>query len=49
MPAIVCSLGAFTVASIFYAWRAHADLRHKKDRLLRDRIAHLLWAVAHQA
>ena len=49
MPAIVCSLAAFTVASIFYAWRAHAEVRDKKERQIRDRIAHLLWVVAQQA
>jgi len=49
MPAIVCSVAAFTVASLFYAWRGHHDTIVQQHRQLRERIAHLLWVVAHQA
>jgi hypothetical protein len=46
MPAIVCSVAAFTVASIFYAWRAHYETR---ERQLRERVALMLWTMVHQA
>ena len=49
MPAIVCSLAAFTVASIFYAWRAYMFDREKRERSLRDRVAYMLWVMANQA
>jgi hypothetical protein len=49
MPAIVCSLGAFTVASIFYTWRAHYLAFTNHRRQLHDRVAFLLWTVANQA
>ena len=49
MPAIVCSLAAFTVASIFYAWRAQQEVLWKKQRQLRDRVSHMLWVMVNQA
>jgi hypothetical protein len=49
MPAIVCSLAAFTVASIFYAWRAHFETHLKRERQIRQRVAYLLWTVANHA
>jgi hypothetical protein len=48
MPAIVCSLAAFTVASIFYVWRAHYEAYIKKEQRLRQRVAYLLWVMADQ-
>jgi hypothetical protein len=49
MPAIVCSVGAFTVATIFYAWRAHYETHFKQQRLLRERVALMLWTMVNQA
>jgi hypothetical protein len=36
------------VASIFYAWRAHTFVAQRR-RLLHERVAMLLWAVANHA
>lgn len=47
MPAIVCSLGAFSVASIFYVWRAHMVTRLHRQRL-HERVAYMLWVMADQ-
>jgi hypothetical protein len=49
MPAIVCSLGAFTVASIFYTWRALFEAQFKKEQQLRQRVAYMLWIMTTQA
>jgi hypothetical protein len=49
MPAIICSLAAFTVASIFYAWRAHYETHFQRERQLRERVALMLWTMVHQA
>jgi len=49
MPAIVCSVAAFTVASIFYAWRSQQEVLGKRERQLRDRVAHMLWVMVNQA
>jgi hypothetical protein len=48
MPAIVCSLAAFTVASIFYGWRAHHDSLMRRQQL-RERVAYMLWVAANYA
>jgi hypothetical protein len=42
-------VAAFTVASIFYAWRARQEIMDRRERQLRDRVAYLLWMVAEQA
>jgi hypothetical protein len=49
MPAIVCSLAALTVASIFYAWRAHVMTHLQPRRHLHQRVAYMLWVMANQA
>jgi hypothetical protein len=49
MPSIVCSLGAFTVASLFYAWRAHHETIVSEHQKLRQRVTYLLWILANQA
>ena len=46
MPAIVCSLGALVVASIFYGWRSHYEAHMKLDKQLRERVVFMLWAAA---
>jgi hypothetical protein len=48
MPSIVCSVAAFAVASLFYAWRTHDDTIRKQHRQLRKRITFLLWVLANQ-
>jgi hypothetical protein len=37
------------VASIFYAWRAHHETHHKRERQLRERVTMMLWSMANQA
>ena len=49
MPVVICSVAAFTVASIFYAWRAHYETQFKRERHLRDRVALMLWTMVNQA
>jgi hypothetical protein len=46
MHTICCSLAAFTVASIFYTWRAYHDALLKRQRTLRERVAYMLWTMA---
>jgi hypothetical protein len=41
-------LAAFTVASIFYTWRAYIDTMQRR-RQIRERVAYLVWVVANQA
>ena len=46
MQLICCHVAALAVASIFYTWRAYAMDLLGRHRLLRDRVAYLLWTVA---
>jgi hypothetical protein len=49
MLPIWCNGAALAVALLFYAWRAYARLRLRKDRALRARVAYMLWVMAQQA
>jgi hypothetical protein len=37
---------ALTVALIFYTWRTYDQLRRRRGRLLRERVAYMLWVLA---
>ena len=46
MQIICCHVAALSVASIFYAWRSYAVELLGRHRLLRDRVAYMLWVAA---
>lgn len=46
MSPIWSSAAAFTVAVIFYIYRAYALVQERKQRLLRKRVAYMLWVMA---
>jgi hypothetical protein len=46
MQMICCNIAALAVASIYYSWRAYSGGLLVRQRLLRDRVAFLLWMVA---
>jgi len=46
MQVLCCHMAALTVASIFYAWRSYSIELLDRHRLLRDRVAYMLWVVA---
>ena len=46
MPAILNSLTALTVATIYYGWRAYLQLHLRKIGTLHERVAFMLWIVA---
>ncbi len=46
MQLICCHVAALTVASIFYTWRAYAMDLLTRHRVLRDRVAYMLWVAA---
>ena len=41
-----CNVAALTVALLYYTWRAYDQARRARDRVLRQRVAYLLWVVA---
>jgi hypothetical protein len=47
MQLVCCHVAALTVAGIFYAWRTYSLEALARHRLLRDRVAYMLWVAAH--
>jgi hypothetical protein len=41
-------MATLAVASIYYFWRAYEYARQERPRSLHERVAYLLWIVAHQ-
>jgi hypothetical protein len=49
MEAITCNAAALCIAVIFYAWRdTTAEMRQRK-RVLRERVAYMLWMASNAA
>jgi hypothetical protein len=46
MQPIWANVAALAVAVIFYTWRAFQQVRLRKDRALRERVAYMLWVMA---
>jgi hypothetical protein len=46
MQPIWTSVAALAVAGIFYTWRAWHQVQHRRARLLRERVAYMLWVMA---
>lgn len=46
MPLVTCGMAAFTVATIFYAYRAYIEALGHKQRVLRERVTYMLWMAA---
>jgi hypothetical protein len=46
MNPMVCQVAAVTVAMLYCSWRRHQDTIVRKQRVLRERVALMLWAVA---
>ena len=46
MQPIVTNIAALAVASLFYLWRAHHQTRQQRQRVLRERVAYMLWVMA---
>jgi O-antigen/teichoic acid export membrane protein len=40
------NVAALAVALIFYTWRSLDQLRQRRNRALRERVAYMLWIMA---
>jgi hypothetical protein len=49
MQPMWANIAALTVAIIYYTWRNFDDIRRRRDRLLRERVAYMLWTIATRA
>jgi hypothetical protein len=46
MSPIWSSVAALAVAVIYYIYRAYAQVQERKKRMLRQRVAYMLWVMA---
>ena len=46
MQLICCNVAALAVALIYYIWRAYHQTRLARERMLRQRVAYMLWVMA---
>jgi hypothetical protein len=45
-PTLFCQLAALTIAGLYYVWRDVLYRRHLDNRLVRERVAYMLWVAA---
>lgn len=46
MQMLCCNVAALTVALLYYMWRSYHQARMARQRVLRERVAYMLWVVA---
>ncbi len=46
MNPIVCHFAALTVSMLYCLWRRHHELLMRKQRVVRQRVALMLWVIA---
>jgi hypothetical protein len=49
MPVICCNLAALAIAVLFYSWRDGYLCQLQRHRVLRERVAYMLWVAAERA
>jgi hypothetical protein len=49
MPALYGSVATLAVASIYYVWKVYIQARIQREQMLRERVAYMLWVLAHDA
>jgi hypothetical protein len=48
MQTIYCGLCALAVAVIYYGWRGYHQRHEGRQKVLRQRVAYLLWVMANR-
>jgi hypothetical protein len=46
MVLLSCNVAALAVAVLYYIWRGYHQARHARERVLRERVAYMLWVIA---
>jgi len=49
MDFLAISIISLTVVCIYYMWRVYHFTQQQRERVLRERIAYLLWTMANRA
>ena len=47
MTLVTMNFSALAIASLYYAWRDCYVVHLRRSRLLRERVAYMLWSAAH--
>lgn len=48
MQPILTNVAALAVASLFYLWRSHYEARQRRQSVLCQRVAYMLWVMGKQ-
>ncbi len=48
MLLILLNSAALVVALLYYTWRTFNEVRGRRDRIVRERVAYMLWVMATQ-
>jgi len=48
MHPLTGSIAALAVASIYYVWKSYFQHMLRREQMLRERVAYMLWVMAHQ-
>ena len=46
MPLLVCSIALLAVTVIYLFWRSYLQAQQRRQHVLRERVAYLLWTMA---
>jgi hypothetical protein len=49
MEIICCNAAALCIAVIFYSWRDTVAEHHRRKKVLRERVAYMLWMASNSA
>jgi hypothetical protein len=49
MQAVLCSVPTLAVSAIYCLWHFHGEQLRRRNRVLRERVAYMLWVVASRA
>jgi len=48
MQALFCTAPTLTISVIYCLWQHHAQRERRRDSILRQRVAYMLWVMANQ-
>ena len=48
MQALYCSMPTLMVSSLYCLWHLHGNRGRRRERVLRERVAYMLWVMANQ-
>ena len=49
MQALLCSVPTLAVSAIYCLWHVHGEQLRRRQRILRERVAYMLWIMASRA